>query len=33
VPDRENADRYQESYAAYLQAVQQLAPLYEKPVE
>jgi xylulokinase len=33
VPDRANADRYQESYAAYLQAVQQLAPLFEKPVE
>ena len=30
VPDRANADRYQESYAAYLQAVLQLAPLFEK---
>jgi xylulokinase len=29
VPDRANADRYQESYAAYLQAVRQLAPLFE----
>jgi sugar (pentulose or hexulose) kinase len=31
VPDRANADRYQESYAAYLRAVTQLAPLFEKP--
>jgi xylulokinase len=30
VPNRANVDRYQESYAAYLQAVRQLAPLFEK---
>jgi xylulokinase len=30
MPDRANADRYQESYAAYLRAVTQLAPLFEK---
>lgn len=29
-PDPANANRYQESYAAYLRAVAQLAPLFEK---
>jgi xylulokinase len=31
VPDPANAERYQISYAAYLRAVTQLAPLFEKP--
>ena len=29
LPDRSNVERYRESYAAYLRAVSQLAPLYE----